>query len=257
MAKRIWPGTLEEQRDRDHVLALLGIVGRQQLYWSVDDVRRAMREMRHLALAYPAQLGRHIADLVPVTVLSVGQPMAGLTEEARAAKTRHLYVLTEREGETATTPPPLPDPMRVYVALWVACRAMGADAVETNAVTRVCSQIEALAVPDEPQMSTRLKALVERAAPLVEKRSGSRRGEERGSRWSRWKPLGAAPAHDQLDDWIEIMRHLEVDRRPTAMAGYVTLHEIARDLVELAIARTIPPKWPDGHPVTMTDLEAT
>jgi hypothetical protein len=50
---------------------------------------------------------------------------------------------------------------------------------------------------------------------------------------------------------------MEADRRPTTMAGYITRHDIARDLVELAIARTISPKWPAGHPVTMTDLAAT
>ena len=69
--------------------------------------------------------------------------------------------------EHEEAPPDWPEPARVYVALWVASAAAGGGPVETNAVTRVCGTIEALAVDEGVQMSTRLAALETRAVPLA------------------------------------------------------------------------------------------
>lgn len=253
MARRIWPGSSEEHADRDHVLDLLDLVGRQQLYWTVDDLRRAMRKTPRLTLTHSRQLGRHVADLVPMTGRSVGQPVALFAEAASSTKTRHVYVLTERETEVETTPLELPDPARVYVTLWVACRAAGTEAVDTNAVTRVCRQIEELSVRDRVQMSTRLMQLVKRGQPLARKHPGEGAEQSPGSRWTRWQPIGAVPALAPLDDWVTIIREMEADRGPICSSGHVTLADLAREVVEIAIARTVSPAWPQGHPVTLNE----
>lgn len=279
--RRTWPATPAEQDDRDRVIDLIRYVGRQQLRFTVRDLRRAMLDTPRFQLAKPDDLARHVAALMPATLMSVGQPTLALHETStspgrRPARARHVYVLTERLVEHAEQPPDYTDPERVYVALWVAAEAANGRPVETNAVTRVCRTIEALTVDGRIQMSTRLaglRSLAARAdAPAASDASGAADASEasraslaaadggrrdgRRSRWRRWRPCGRRPEDPRLEQWITLIRTLEDGVAPPSRVGHVTLNDIMSELVRIAVERTRSAAWPLGRSVTAEDIAA-
>lgn len=245
-------------RDRCRVFDLVHRVGNVHLRFTVADLRRKMMEEPRFRLSDTRALARHFAALNPVTVTSVGQPLAALEGElpaGRGSRGHHLYVLTSRLPEHLASPPHLTDTVRVHAALWVAYEAVGRAPVDTNTVTRVCRTIEPLAIDDGIQMTTRLAALASRSRPLA----GQVRVEEEleRSRWRRWRPIGCRPEDPRFEDWVAIMRALEDGVAAPRRVGHVTVHEIAVELVGLAIDETRSSYWPHGRSVTVEDISAT
>lgn len=245
-------------RDRCRVYDLVQRVGNERLRFTVADLRRTMMEEPRFRLADTRTLGRHFAALNPATVTSVGQPLVALEgelPEGGGSRGHHLYVLTSRLPEHLASPPHLPDAVRVHTALWVAFDAVGGAPVDTNTVTRVCRTIEPLAIDDRIQMTTRLAALATRSRPLAEQVRAEQELER--SRWRRWRPIGRRPENPRFDDWVAIMRALEDGMATPRRVGHVTVHEIAVELVGLAINETRSSFWPYGRSVTVEDISAT
>lgn len=258
MTRTKWPSTPAEKQDRNKVVELVRIVGREQLRWTMADLRAGMDKMRHLRLEHPEQLARHVTALSPTKVISVGQPLrelAGVTDAA-SARAQHLYILTERLAAHNATPPDIPKAVRAYVALWVACRAAGAEWVDTNAVTRVCRTIDELTVDDRLPMNTRLTALERRGTPLVERERQAGTARAGARRWQRWRPLGVFPNVAGFDDWVALVQELETDRPPATRVGHVTLNDLLGELIEITLDRSTSRAWPHGHSIQLTDLRA-
>ena len=270
-----WPSLETERRDRNTVLTALTTLGRHRLRFSADEVRAEIIDNLHAELHHGHQLARHIRALVPVTVIAVQQPLTAFVHASDTApadhegtsapsgpghRSRHLYALTEREAELATTAPELTAPARVYVALWVAVRAFGVDAVPTTVVTQVCRAIPALSVDLGQQMTMRLKNLSDRTCPLTQTEVAYA-GDGTQQRWTRWRPIGRAPedpmfeaAVPEFDGWVELVRAIKADAAD--LGEYATAHDLAVDLITLAISTTQSPLWRQGHPVTMETIRA-
>lgn len=297
-ARPTWPSTPTERTDRSIVVDLVRRVGAERLRWSIVDLQRKMREDARYRIAHPGQLARHVRALAPLTVVPVAQPLAAFMSAGQEAeveteaqcntgRAHHVYVLTERLPEHAATPPSWTEPARVYIALWVAIEAHGSDAVDTNAVTRVCATIDALAVEGTAQMTSRLAALAARSVPLVKRlgarptmdsesrqphaRSDLRYGEgstgrkattgdaaplRRLSRWRLWTPLGGRPDDPRFDNWVAIVRAMEDGDAVPQRVGHATVHDVVAELVDIAISRTPSPYRPQGRSVTVEDIVA-
>lgn len=269
MPRPKWPATPEERSDRTQVLRAIVSLGHRQLRFTVDDVRRELTNNLGKTLHHPRQLGRHVAALEPISVISVGQPLLafvlqpdhGAPRTASAGdKSRHLYALPERAGELARTAPDLTDAARVYVALWIAVRVYGADAVSTHAVTEICQVIPALHVDTGQQMSTRLKSLADRGIPLVATERPLA-ADETTPQWTRWRPVGRRPedaefeaAVPTFETWVALARTLKGNAPD--LGGYATTHELVADLVTMAILSTRSTHWPAGHPVTVEHIRS-
>jgi hypothetical protein len=148
----------------------------------------------------------------------------------------------------------------VYVALWIAVRVYGSDAVTTHAITEICQAIPALHVDMGQQMSMRLKNLAERAIPLVATERAVA-ADETMLRWTRWRPVGRRPedaefeaAVPTFDTWVALTRALKGNAAD--LGGYATTHELVADLVTMAIVSTRSTHWPVGHPVTVEHIRS-
>lgn len=254
-ARRIWPGTAAEHRDRERVKKLVRRVGSQRLRFTIYDLQREMREDPSLRLDKAKDLSRHVHDLPRTLLRPAERRLAAADADLETGEVlapprlaRHTWVLAERWTEYEQAPPELDDLERTLHALWVAYLAQGED-VPTRAVTDVLRQVKALAPEREEQTSLRLQTLAGRTDPLAV------RVARTDERWVRWRPKGPEPTHPDLSVWVEAVRAIN-EQGGTRVGGHATLNEAVRELVVIAINATQTPEWPQGRPVMISDIRA-
>jgi hypothetical protein len=254
--------------DRDRVVTLIERVGMSRLRFSVYDLRAEIKAAPQLALAHSEQLARHVDALAGISIRQVGRrfalgegsnadpvilgdaiPSAGTsTSVGRSPK---MYVRIDRWREYERAPVELDDLEKVWVALWVASTALGVPRVQTGVVTLALRQIPALRRTRDTQTTTELAKLVDRS-PTFAAKSAPAPGA-----WSEWTPLGPCPDHPEFERWVAAFKGLGAVHSGPARTGHATLGDVARELVERAIAASRCPTWPKGRSVTVSDIEET
>ena len=252
--KRTWPKSPKERADRNTVVTLIGRVGRENLRFTVSDLRKHLEAHDRFSLHHPKDLSRYVAYLErPGTLLvRVGARFDSGREGAAPRRSRHTFVLTSRlvEYEAGQGTEELDDVERVRLALWVAFLICGRP-VPTRAVTEVLKNILPLAVEAKRQTWGFLETLASRADPLAEKLKTP------GQRWLQWKPLGDKPDLDGLAGWVQEVRPLLRNESTLSGAGHATKNEVVREILEIAVRGHSSPRWPSGRSVTVSDTGAT
>ena len=250
---RIWLSSPEERADRNTVVTLIEQVGREQLRFTVSDLRKCLNAHEQFSLHCSKDLSRHVAHLEePGTLLvRVGARFDSGENGSAPARSKHTFVLTSRlaEFEAGHASLELDDVERVRLALWVAFQVC-AQPVPTRAVTQVVRNILPLAVAANRQTSLFLQTLADRGQPLAEKLTVP------GQRWVQWKPLGKEPELDVLQEWIREARPVLDTRATLTQAGCATRNELVREIVEIAVKAHSSPSWPAGRSVTLKDIRA-
>lgn len=249
--KRTWPGTPEERADRNTVVTLIERVGRDQLRFTVADLRKRMKA-DGLKLHCSKDLSRHVAHIEEPGTLLVRVGARFKTPGASAPKrSKHTFVLTNRlaEYEAGHAVLELDDVERVRLALWVAFLVLEGP-VQTRAVTRVLRNVLPLALEEGRQTSLYLGMLADRKDPLAEKIAVP------GQRWNQWKPLGNKPEHPDMDRWVREATAFLSGSKSLADAGHATKNEMVRELIEIAVKAHSSSRWPAGRSVTIKDIRA-
>lgn len=247
-----------ERQDRSRVVTLVKQVGRERLLWSIYDLHRAQRaEPDRFRLRGNERLSAHLTRLVNQESLirEVENPLAYEvwaedTDDDVIRRSRRYFVLRDRYREFLTQNP-IADLERAYLALWVACRAMGEEHVPTLAVTRVLRSVEGLQLGVQRETTANLRSLANDTYGVVEQH----RVEERSK--LHWEPVGPAPDHPDFDAWVETFRATDFGGLHVLHAGHTTENDAACELIRLAIRETRSSHWPSGRPVAVSDIRAT
>lgn len=251
-AKRTWPATPSERRDRDRVVDLVTRVGESRFTFTVYDLRREMGRVDRLQLEHSGQLSRHVHALDEGLVTPMGQRL-GFGEaqaDGRPSKARHRWALTRRLREYEASTPELDDLERVYHALWVAIVALEVTEVPTRTVTNVLRNVEELALRTPRNTLNHLMTLHRRNQRLVDKEN------REGTRWSMWRPIGSEPDHPHFERWVAAYRALGTGGDHVPGSGHATLNAMAHELVVLALRAKRSSHWPAGHSVQIADIRA-
>lgn len=251
---RTWPKSPEERSDRDTVVTLIERVGRDQLRFTVADLRKRLKVDDDVSLHHARDLWRYVAYLEgPGTLLvQVGSRFETSGTSEPVARSKHIFVLASRlaEYKAGLARLELDDIERVRLALWVAFRVCAVP-VATTAVTKVLRNILPLALEAGRQTSTYLTTLSKRAVPLAQK------VRKRNERWVQWKPLGEVPTVPEFDEWVHEARRFLARSAILAGADHATKNEVAREIVEIAVKAHRSSRWPGGRSVTMHDIRAS
>lgn len=247
-----------ERQDRSRVVTLLKQVGRERLLWSVYDLHRAQRaEPDRFRLRGSKRLSAHLTRLLNQASLirEIENPLAyevwaGDTNDDIIRRPRRYFVLRDRYREFLTQNP-IADLERAYLALWVACRAMGEERVPTLAVTRVLRSVEGLQLEVHRETTRHLRSLANRTYGVVAEHRAADRPR------LRWEPVGPAPDHPDFDTWVEAFRATDFGGLHVLHAGHTTENDTAHELIRLAIRETRSSHWPSGRPVGIKDIRAT
>ena len=233
-----------EARDRAKVRALVDLVGRRQVTFTIEDLRRAMAQHPEHALEAPQALSRHVhalpddlvADLgprlfpyahptVPSNGATGGSSMAvdiaprdmaptqasdhtDMPRRPPSSRAPHEFTLPHNLPHLAQhgVAPTRTDAERLYLALWVAYLALGRQPVPTVAVTAVRRQVPELASRAVGQTNTQLRGLASRRQPLALQHVTAQPSPRGNGVSVCWEPIGEQPPAATIEAWLAQVR---------------------------------------------------
>lgn len=238
--------TPETRVDRVHVLTFVERTGRLRLVFSVRDVRSTLNDTPEIQLHRPRRLGNYIRDLDGDVIVCVTQGDV-IREDRRTKGSDRRYVLKSRLHEYEAGARSLDDTARTYIALWIATEILQ-DAVRCADVGTVMANIPELLPAGGRDVSSRLSNLANLSDPLA-RVVGSAGPQQR-----LWEPLGPAPSHPKVHEWLD-----EAEALASSVGERRTLSDPVRNLMVEALVRSAVESkrrsWPGGHPVKASEIE--
>ena len=236
--KDVWPVSPEDRADRIKVVRLVHQVGRSKLRFSAHDLARAAEQDPKLRLTSPAMLHRHLHFLSRSLIVPVESRFAAGTDpKERRPRSRHTWVLAEREQEYRAGPPPLDDQEKTLMAVWVASAAEGGLPPCTRAVSRLLEGVPDL-VPERWQKTAiRLMRLCNGSFPLLRVLPNYQPGQ------THWLPIGPKPTDPRFKAWVAQARQIAASRGNSSLA---TVRGLVAELVERTIKSAVCAEYPKG-----------